>query len=173
MENLLAAQKPFSAPPPNCNTSLDTLNLERLLSDLPTRSTTLRAERGSSPSGMTLVRFPCSPIAATAPKLVESAKDAGSGNSIMKPMKPPQKPWTSRTGKHNSPGPVLDQTTVRPQGSYGFGILLQWVRYSDFACGSITDGISPVHLAGPTTTANLRGVLAFPIPHGEQSHTRK
>lgn len=123
MENLLAAQKPFSAPPPNCNTSLDTLNLERLLSNLPTRSTTLRAERGSSPSGMTLARFPCSPIAATESKLVESAKDAGSGNSIMKPMKPPQKPWTSRTGKHNSAGPVLDQTTVRPQGSYGFGIL--------------------------------------------------
>jgi hypothetical protein len=38
-------------------------------------------------------------------------------------MKPPQKPWTIRTGKYNSDESVLDQATVRPQGSYGFGIL--------------------------------------------------
>jgi hypothetical protein len=38
-------------------------------------------------------------------------------------MKTSQKTSLGRIGKHHSDEPILDQTTVRPQGSYGFGIL--------------------------------------------------
>jgi hypothetical protein len=48
---------------------------------------------------------------------------AGSGDLSMHPMKTSQKTSLSRIGKHDSDEPVLDQTTVRPQGTYGVGIL--------------------------------------------------
>jgi len=41
----------------------------------------------------------------------------------MEAMKSLTDPWMRQSNKHNSDEPVLDQTTVRPQGSYGFGIL--------------------------------------------------
>jgi len=41
----------------------------------------------------------------------------------MKAMKPSANPWVRQSDKHDSDEPVLDETTVRPQGSYGFGIL--------------------------------------------------
>jgi hypothetical protein len=38
-------------------------------------------------------------------------------------MKPSANHGVRQSDKHDSDEPVLDQTTVRPQGSYGFGIL--------------------------------------------------
>lgn len=34
-------------------------------------------------------------------------------------------PWTRHAGKHDSAGQILDETTVRPYGRFGVGILTE------------------------------------------------
>jgi hypothetical protein len=41
----------------------------------------------------------------------------------MQAMKSPANSWVRQSNKHDSDEPVLDESTVRPQGSYGVGIL--------------------------------------------------